>query len=258
MADDIEIKLNGVRLSFLHVFEPQERRDDKTKELNGYNYNCAILVPKADKPGEKPVSAKMNGETVTGAVAVANLIKQAMKKAKDGTWGDSPPRFAPDQLPLRDGEPPEEEGGPRKPLYDGYEGMYYISANRPVKVDDQKLIESGKKKVPVKVIGPRKNVESGRFEIITSETEPYAPYSGCFANVVIRIYGYVPPANSSQKARINASLEVVQFVRDGERFGARGVDVDNVMDEEDVDTDDIGGGAAPATPAADADEFAIG
>jgi hypothetical protein len=201
----------------------------------------------------------MDGELVTGAKAVADLIKKAMKQAKEGTWGDSPPRFAPDQLPLRDGEPPEEEGGERKPLYDGYAGMFFISANRPVKVDDYDLIKQGKKKVPVKVIGPRKNPESQRFDIIASETEPYAPYSGCFANVVIRIYGYVPPVGSSQKARINASLEVVQFVRDGERFGARGVDVDSVMDEEDTDADDMGGGDAPAASNPQpADEFDIG
>src|SRR5690242_14849899 len=101
--------------------------------------------------------------------------------------------------------------------------MFYVSANKPVKLEDYDLIKAGKKKRPLRIIGPRKNPETKAFDEITSESDPYAPYSGCFANVIIRIYGYA--GKNGQKSRINASLEAVQFVRDGERFGARGVDV---------------------------------
>lgn len=236
MADDLEIKLKGVRLSFFHGFDPQERRDDKTKELTGYNYNTSVLIPKTD----------------TATIA---LVKEAMKKAKDSTWGSSPPNLQSDQLCLRDGEPADMEGV-RKALYDGYEGCLYVSANRPVKLDEYDAIKAGRKRRPVRIIGPRKNAETGRFDEL-NEHDPYAPYSGCYANVILRIYGYVPPQGSSQRPRINASLEAVQFVRDGERFGNRSVDVDSAFDEEDVGADDMGD-AAPARQPAPADDFNIG
>jgi hypothetical protein len=229
MADDIELKLYG-RLSFFRVYDPQDRKND-AGQVTGKNYNTCILLPKDD-----PQIAK---------------IKEAMAAAKKKTWGDAAPRFAPDQLCLRDGCPPDEEGN-RAPLYDGYDGMFFVSANRPVKLDEYELIKSGQKKRPVRVIGPRKNAE-GRFDEL-NDGDPYAPYSGCYANVVLRIYGYV--GKDGQKSRINASLEAVQFAKDGERFGNGGVDVDSVFDELDTPTDDMGG--APAKAAAPADDFDIG
>jgi hypothetical protein len=45
-------------------------------------------------------------------------------------------------------------------------------------------------------------------------------YGGCVVNAVIRLWAQ----NNQYGKRINASLEAVQFVRDGERFGAPPVD----------------------------------
>lgn len=242
MANDVEIKIPGHRLSYFHGFVPQERRNDEG-ELTGYSYNTNILIPKSE-------------------TTLLAAIKAAMAEAKKNTWGDDAPRFASDQLCLRDGEPIDPEtvdesvpgSGTRRPLYDGYEGMFYISANRPVKPEEYDLIKAGKKRRPVRIIGPRKNPQTGRFDEL-DENDQYAPYSGCYANVILRIYGYV--GKGSQKSRINASLEAVQFVRDGERFGARPVDVDSAFDEEEAPVDDFGGGAPAKQPAA-ADDFSIG
>jgi hypothetical protein len=236
MADDIEVKVRG-RLSFFRVYDPQDRNDD-AGNTTGKNYNTVVLINKTD-------------------TASIDAIKAAMKKVKETTWGDSPPRLASDQLCLRDGEPVDEETGQRVPLYDGYAGCVFLSANRPVKLDEYELIKAGKKRRPVRVIGPRKSPETGRFEEL-NEGDPYAPYSGCEANVIVRIYAYVPKAGSGQKPRINASLEAVQFAKDGERFGASSVDVDSAFDEEDVQADDMGGGGSPAKAAEPADEFDIG
>jgi hypothetical protein len=231
MANDVEIKIPCQRLSYFHGFDPQERRND-AGELTGYSYNTNVLIPKTD-------------------TALIALIKGAMGTAKKNTWGDDAPRFAPDQLCLRDGEPVDEDGVPRA-LYPGYEGMFYISANRPVKPDEYEAIKAGKKRRPVRIIGPRKNSETGRFDEL-NESDQYAPYSGCYSNTILRIYGYV--GKGSQKSRINASFEAVQFVKDGERFGARPVDVDSSFDEVDAPVDDMGD--APAKAAA-ADDFSIG
>lgn len=242
MADDVEVKLKAVRLSFFHGFDPQERRND-AKELTGMNYNCSTLIPKSD-------------------VAQIKAVKDAMAAAKKAKWGDSAPRFQPQHLCLRDGEPIDPEtvdesvagSGTRKPLYDGYEGTLFVSANRPVKLDEFAQIKNGTKKRPVRIIGPRKNAR-GKFDELT-ENDPYAPYSGCFANVIIRIYGH--EGKDGQPSRINASLEAVQFAKHGERFGYGGVDVDSVFDEEEVGEDDMGGAAPAKQPAQTADEFDIG
>jgi hypothetical protein len=242
MADDVEVKLKCVRLSFFHGFDPQERRND-AKELTGMNYNCSILIQKTD-------------------AAQVKAVKDAMAAAKKAKWGDSAPRFQPQHLCLRDGEPVDPEtvdetvpgSGTRKPLYDGYEGMLFVSANRPVKLEEYELIKKGQKKRPVRIIGPRKNAQ-GKFDELT-ENDPYAPYSGCFANVIIRIYGH--EGKDGQPSRINASLEAVQFAKHGERFGYGGVDVDSAFDEEDVGEDDMGSSAPAPAAAVAADDFDIG
>jgi hypothetical protein len=58
---------------FFMASTPQERRDDKTKELTGMNYNCSVLLPKGDPQIQK--------------------VKDAMAAAKKAKWGDSPPRL---------------------------------------------------------------------------------------------------------------------------------------------------------------------
>lgn len=234
MANDVEIKLKGVRLSFFHGFVPQERKNQEGK-ITGMNYSAALLIPKDDE-------------------ATVKVIKDAMAAAKKNQWGDNAPRFKADTLCLRDGEP-LDENEVRAPLYDGYKGMFYVSANRPVKLEDYEHIKAGRKPRPLKIIGPRKG-EDGKF-VQLAESDPFAPYSGCYVNVVLRIYGYVGKDN--EPSRINASLEAVQFSRHGERFGTKPVDVDSAFDEEDVGEDDIGG-AAPATTPAPADDngFDIG
>lgn len=233
MADDVEVKLKGVRLSFFHGFDPQERRND-AKELTGMNYNCCLLIPKSDE-------------------AQVKAVKDAMAAAKKAKWGESAPRFQSQHLCLRDGEPIDPEDDKRKPLYDGYEAMFFVSANRPVKMEEYELIKGGKKKRPVRIIGPRRNAE-GKFDEL-DESDPFAPYSGCYANVIIRIYGH--EGKDGQPSRINASLEAVQFAKHGEKFGYGGVDVESAFDEEDVDEDDMGGGAAPVAKP-QPDDFDIG
>lgn len=207
MADsNVEVKLKNVRLSFFHGFDPQERRND-AKVLTGMNYNTAILLDKVKDADQ------------------IDKIKAAMKEARTARWGDNPPRMQPDKYCLRDGEPADEDGNPSA-LYEGYEGCMYLSANRSVSLDDFDAIKAGNKKPPVSIIGPRRGPE-GKF-VPLKESSEFAPYSGCFANVIVRIYGYASEDNPS---RINASLEAVQFFAHGERFGYGGIDVEDAFDE---------------------------
>ena len=230
MAENIEVKLPNVRLSFFHGFKPQERRDDKTKELTGYNYNTAILLDK-----------KTQADLIT-------KIKEAMKAARESEWGDTPPRIPAERLCLRDGEPidpdtvdPDVAGsGTKVALYDGYAGQMVLAANRVISIEDYEAIKKGQKDRPVTIIGPRKGA-NGKFAILAENSE-FAPYSGCYANVIVRIY---PLNKGDYPARINASLEAVQFAKHGERFGGAGpIDADSAFDEvEGFDDMDTGGDA---------------
>lgn len=225
----VELKLNNVRLSFFHGFEPQANRN-KDGVIERYSYNTAILIPKGD-----PLEA---------------AIKKAMGEVKRAAWGDSPPRLGPDKLCLRDGEPEDEEGV-RAALYDGYAGMLYLAANSPVSIETYEAIKAGTKKRPVSIIGPRKGAD-GKFRQL-NESDEFAPYSGCYVNAIVQIYAYKGDPAKNLPARINASLEAVQFKAAGEAFGRRSVDVDSAFDEEDVEDE------APASGKSNSgDDFDIG
>lgn len=63
-------------------------------------------------------------------------------------------------------------------------------------------------------------------------------YAGCYVNVLLR-----PWAQANQHGkRINANLLAVQFVKDGERFGAERPDVDSAFDDVSGDFDEDGAG----------------
>ncbi len=219
MADtNIEIKLKDVRLSFCNLFEPQEQKNDDGKST--FKYNTVILLDK-----------QKDAEQIKG-------IREAMRKAKIARWGDSAPTIPGERLCLRDGEPidpdtveTDNDGNPipgsgvRKPLYDGYEGKMFLTANRGVKADTME--EALKMPNPVALIGPRKGPD-GKFAQL-KESDGLL-YSGVYANVVVRIYAY--DGQGKNPNRINCSLEAIQHKRHGEAFGAKKVDVNTAFDEE--------------------------
>ena len=91
--------------------------------------------------------------------------------------------------------------------YDGYEGMMFVSASnakRPVILDRDK----------------------------TALTEADGVvYSGCIVDAIVRVWGQ----DNKWGKRLNASLEGIRFVEDGEPFGAAPLDPDEF---EDLDEDD--------------------
>lgn len=129
----------------------------------------------------------------------ANLakIKKAGHDARAKKWGENEekwPKLKPEKLCLRDGDLED---------YDGYENHHYLSANNA--------------KQP-QIITNRKGKDGKWMEAI--EGAPGAPYSGCYVNALVRIWAQ----DNEHGKRLNASLEVVQFLRDGDAFGAAPVD----------------------------------
>lgn len=97
------------------------------------------------------------------------------------------------------------------------------------------------KKVDLEGFGPgvmfvRASAER-RVPIVDRDKTPLTsedgkPYAGCYVNVVVRLWAQ----DNEFGKRINGQLRAVQFAKDGEPFGDKGVVVDEVF--EDVSADD--------------------
>lgn len=132
-----------------------------------------------------------------GTKANQAKIKKAGHDAKVKKWGaneSSWPKLKPEKLCLRDGDLED---------YEGYEGNLYLSANSERKPQ---------------VITNRKG-KDGRW-IEATEGGQNSPYSGCRVNALVRLW----VQDNEHGKRLNASLEVVQFLADGPAFGAAPVD----------------------------------
>lgn len=158
------------------------------------NIFTARKVNESD-PGEPSFSASflMDKNTDEGKANI-EAVKAAMNAAFKKQWSDNPPKLKPNQVCLRDGD---DES------YAGFAGNMYVSARtrrRPTVVDRDRtpLTESDDK-----------------------------IYSGCIVNAVLRVW----PQDNNFGKRINCSLEAVQYVAPGERFGAKSVDVTSEFED---------------------------
>ena len=134
----------------------------------------------------------------------ADLIEQIEDTIEDviaDKWGKNPPKLKAEKKCLRDGD--DED-------YDGYADMMYLSArsySRP----------------PV--------VDRDRSPLVEEDGKPYA---GCYVNAVVHLWAQ----DNDNGKRVNASLEAVQFVKDGDAFGRAPVDVDEEFDDIDDGDED--------------------
>lgn len=211
-----EIVLKDVRLSFVNLFSPQEFTDEITGNKR-YTYNANLLLPKKLADGSPNPQVK--------------ILSDAMKAAIEATWTSGKDGKAkmipPERRCVRDGEPIDPDtvdsdvpgSGTRVPLYEGYAGHFFVSANRSVKGPDAPN--------PVQLLDSRKG-PNGKFPRLRESDGKL--YSGCYVDAIIRIYGY--DGKGKNPDRVNASLEAVKFKRHGEAFGAKPVDADSLFDDE--------------------------
>jgi hypothetical protein len=86
---------------------------------------------------------------------------------------------------------------------EAYKGKVFVSAN-------------GKAR-------PRIVVTRGGTNVDIEKNDPYAPYSGCWANMIIAVYGQGTNAKPNKFGkRINAQLMGLQFLRHDTAFGGGG------------------------------------
>lgn len=132
-----------------------------------------------------------------GTKANQDKIKKAGHDAKVKAWGENEakwPKLKPDRVCLRDGDLED---------WDGYEGNLYLAASSNRKPQ---------------IITNRKGKDKKWIEAVPGG--PGDPYSGCYVNALVRLW----VQDNEHGKRLNASVEVVQFLRDGDPFGAAPVD----------------------------------
>jgi len=203
------IKLEGVRLSFADIWRPKViKRQDGTESPPKFSAN--FLIPKEGSE----LTAIVDGKRVPIMVGLKKAKIAAIAK-KLGEEKAKTLKIKSSAYAVKDGD---EEN------YDGYEGQWYVSANNA--------------KQP-KIIGRDKRVLKEADGVV---------YSGCYVNAIITLW-YQPAGVKNDNPvphAVYASLEAVQFVKDGEAFGAPGVDVDEDFDDltdddDDLDDDDVDG-----------------
>lgn len=199
MAEDKQtITIRNARLSFPHLFKPQENKnDDGTVRLT---YNCALMLKKGTEDTKKNLAA----------------IKAASKAAKEQQWGSNPdkwPSIPSHKLCLRDGDNPDHYDPKKRPEYEGH---YILSLN----ADEER---------PPQIKTNRK--DSDNKWIDAEPGQKGAPYAGCDVNAVVRLWAQ----DNKHGVRINGEPKVVQFRADNEAFSqAAPVKAEDYLDDDDV------------------------
>ena len=160
----MKVNLKNVRLSFPNLFEPQQVQGQGKPR-----YSASFLL----LPSDPQVAA----------------LNKAIDEAGKEKWKDKAPAIltalrAQDKVALHNGD--------LKADYDGYAGMYYVSAGnlvKPLVLDRDKT-----------VLAPA----DGK------------PYGGCYVNAQIEVWAQ----DNQFGKRVNASLLGVQFFKDGDAFAA--------------------------------------
>lgn len=167
--------------------------------------NVRLSYPDLWKPG-KPLNpgdaAKYGGQFIfspdSEAAAIAKkALSDAAQEVFGANWQAIVGAMEKSKKCLRRGDDNlSKEGAVR----DGYGGMLYVVARNKAK--------------PL-IIGPRKGTD-GKFPVLTEEGGK--PYGGCYVNVKVDIKAM--KAREKIPNQIYATLLTVQFVGDGEAFGA--------------------------------------
>lgn len=169
----------------------------------------------ADGPKKYRADFLMDPTTKIGKrnIAACEKAKAAVEKE---TFGKDGQKYKDGRCMLKDGNDCENSSGE---IYQGYEDMMVVSASNGT-----------------------------RIPIVDADKTPLAkddgkPYGGCYVNAVVRFYGMKDPDKGGKG--LFASLETVQFYKDGEAFGAEPADPDDYFDdvsdfedEADDDSDD--------------------
>lgn len=167
--------------------------------------NCRLSYPDLHKPG-KPLNdgdaPKYGAQFIFAADSeAAKVAKEALTAAAKEVFGENWQAIVKSMEKtkkcLRTGDDNLTKDGA---IRDGYGGMLYLVARNKAKP----LLIAGKKDA------------TGQFPVLTEDSGK--PYGGCYVNVKVDIKAM--KAKDRIPNQIYATLQTVQFVADGESFGA--------------------------------------
>lgn len=192
------VVIRGARLSFPHIYKPQERDNDDgtTRE----NYNCSLMLPKDMK-------------NIDG---IKKMLKAAGREARIKAWGEDEskwPKIPSHRQFMKDGDNPDHSER------EEYEGHYFINASAPVNRAPQVLIN-------------RKGRDGNWIE--AEEGQKNAPYAGCYVTAVIEVWGQKKNPAKNIPNRLNATIEIVMFREDGEPFAAQRPDANDILGDDEI------------------------
>jgi hypothetical protein len=156
-------------------------------------------------------SALMDPETADGKKNI-KACEKAIAAAEMEEFKKTGITYKDDRCAFKKGE--DCISGTTGEPYDGYEGMMVVSA-------------ANARRVPV--------VDRDRSPLTAEDGRPY---SGCIVNMLVR--WYCVSGKDKGGNGCFSSLEAVQFVKDGEAFGAAPVDANSVFDDLSDEDDDDG------------------
>jgi hypothetical protein len=159
--------------------------------------NVRLSFPALDKPrsfkeGVEPkfeASFLLDPSDKTHAATIAKIKSESARVAKIQFDGEIPKSM----------EKCWGLGDDLDKVYDGYEGMFWVKAKSATRVP---------------VVGRTKNAE-GKFTQLVPGDDKW-PYAGCYVNASITVWAQ----NSHGRKAINGNLIAIQFVKDGDAFGA--------------------------------------
>jgi len=168
-----------------------------------------------DGPKKYRATFLMDPETESGKKNIA-AIEAAIKKAAAGVWKGNADKIRAkldsDRSGLRDGDDCTNQAGD---VYAGYEGMMALGATNARKV---KVLRRDKSTI--------------------DSTEAAEIYAGCYVNAVVSIWATDQKKHGGNG--IFATLEIVQYLRKGEPFGAAELDEDDYLDDMGDEEEDDG------------------
>jgi hypothetical protein len=195
---NIELMLKNVRLAFSDgLVEAKVVAGGKPR------YGCTLII-------EDPATLEQVRK------AVAEIEKEEFRGVKIEGKDNA----------LRDGN--KNINSKTGEIYIGFEGKHYISANR------------AKTQGPPLILDNKKDPQTGQPRILKDKLDDKWPQAGDYVNAKVSFFSINgkndKKANPTFGKKVCAQLEVVQFYREGDKFGASKptpAGFDEVPDEED-------------------------
>lgn len=210
-ASSEAVFLKRVRLDFNDLWQPGEpmSQADKANKAK-WKYKAVVIIDRGSPADEAARKGLMAAATALWGDNAQQMLKGISKNSKA----------------LRNGDENLDDKGNIKP---NYAGKLYLSASNKEKPQ---------------VIAPAKH--EGKFVNIGEDGNAYVegrllspppykitkPYRGCWVNLKVVFIAGKADASKNLPNQVYAKLEGVQFVEDGEAFGAGPTSAEGFEDEE--------------------------